>query len=119
MNFLSLLVSPTLLYSLLAFLTTSTGTFVFKACSAQSELTTLQKKYSDLQEHNAQLITNQAVIQGELNKQAKEIELYNNLAGRYHKEIERKYTLPTPSKQPCEFDFSFANSLLLKQGSKQ
>lgn len=118
MNLLHLLGSPSILYSIIAVLFSSTGGLVIKSCSTSTELTTLQTKYNQLQDENVRLLTNQAVIQNELTKQSKQIELYNNLAGRYHKELEAKYTTPTPPPQPCNFDFTFANSLLYKQGTK-
>lgn len=116
MNLLSLLASPSILYSIIAILASSTGGLLLKSCSSQTELTSLQYKYSQLQGENSRLLTNQAVIQSEIAKQAKELDLYNSLASRYKKELQYKYSVNTPPAPSCNFDFTFANSLLQKQG---
>lgn len=116
-SILHILSSPGVLASLLALMTTGTGSLFLKSCSQNQELSTLRTKYTTLQEDYSRAQGNLAHIQSELTRQASEISRYNNLASQYKRELETKYTLPSYQQQDCTFDFTLANTLLSRQGN--
>lgn len=115
---MSLLLSPTLLYSLLAGAFTAFGYFGIQSYSKGKEIDELKSQLIVAQQDLNRCRTQQAVVQAEINKQASEISRYNSLAERYKKEAESKYQLQKTA-QPCEFDFSAVNSLLMLQGVRR
>lgn len=117
---MSLLLSPQILYSIIAVIFSTAGYLGIRGCSQSDEINSLRAQLITAQQDLQRCTTNQAVIQAELAKQANEINRYNSLASRYKKELDTKYTIPPVLPQePCKFDFSVANELLTKQGYRR